>query len=493
MPLQLTILLVDDDTGHRTMLQTLLGQWGYGVTGACDGEQAVALCRERSFDLVLMDVRMPKKNGLEALGEIKAYNPALPVLMMTAFSDVEAAVATLKAGAQDFLMKPLDFAKLQSCLQGVFAASGLLPEEGTMRGTAQGDLKGVSIIGQSPRMREVLELVQTLAPSDATVLIQGESGTGKEVIAKALHHNSPRAGGGYVAVNCAAITESLLESELFGHEKGAFTGADKRHEGYFLRADKGTIFLDEVGEMPLAMQAKLLRVLQEREVLPVGGTRPVPVDVRIVTATNRDLQEAIARGNFREDLYYRLNVITLSLPPLRERGEDVPLLCDYFMNRFAERNRKNVKGFTPGAMDALIRYPWPGNVRELENTMERAVVLLVGEHISERELPDRVRDHKGGPAGNGNTLGHPSGFPAGSLSGQVAGNLAGQPYGSPAGSPALQSGDTEPQTLEAMEREAILATLEKVEGNRSLAAKILGITRKTLYSKLLKYNIDSNE
>ena len=476
MAQDLHILLVDDDTGHRTMLHTLLGEWGYGVTGAEDGEQAVALCRERSFDLVLMDIRMPKMNGLEALGEIKAYNPALPVLMMTAFSDVEAAVTALKAGADDFLVKPLDFGKLQTCLHGVFTASGLLPAEGNTagnNGAATGVLKGVSIIGQSPKMQEVLELVQTLAPSGATVLIQGESGTGKEVVAKALHLNSPRADGPYVPVNCAAITESLLESELFGHEKGAFTGADKRHDGFFLRADKGTIFLDEVGEMPLAMQAKLLRVLQEREVLPVGASRPLAVDVRIVTATNRDLQEEIAQGRFREDLYYRLNVITLSLPPLRERGEDIPLLCDYFLARFAERSRKRVKGFTPGAMDALIRYPWPGNVRELENTMERAVVLLVGDHISERELPDRVRCHKGGPAQPEEVAKGGTGGAGETMSGHA--------------------GDTEPKTLDAMEREAILATLEKVEGNRSMAAKILGITRKTLYSKLLKYNIESNE
>ena len=477
MPQDLQILLVDDDTGHRTMLHTLLGEWGYGVTGAEDGEQAVDLCRERSFDLVLMDIRMPKKNGLEALGEIKAYNPALPVLLMTAFSDVEAAVSALKAGADDFLVKPLDFGKLQTCLRGVFTASGLLSTEGKKAGAGAGaapaGLKGAPIIGQSAGMQEMLELVRTLAPSEATVLIQGESGTGKEVVAKALHLNSLRAEGPYVAVNCAAITESLLESELFGHEKGAFTGADKRHDGFFLRADKGTIFLDEVGEMPLPMQAKLLRVLQEREVLPVGAGRPLAVDVRIVTATNRELQEEIAQGRFREDLYYRLNVITLSLPPLRERGDDVPLLCDYFLSRFAEKNRKNVKGFTPGAMDALIRYPWPGNVRELENTMERAVVLLVGEHISERELPDRVRCHKGGPA----HLEKAEGAPA---------NGEARPG---TGHPA----ETEPKTLEEMEREAILATLEKVEGNRSMAAKILGITRKTLYSKLLKYNIENNE
>lgn len=449
MKKMLTILVADDDATHREVLRTLLEEWGYAVREAVDGEHAVALCREQPFDLVLMDVRMPKKSGLEALKEIKVHNPAVPVLIMTAFSEVAAAVEAIKSGAYDYLTKPLDFEKLKVVLRNVFAHVGLIRENATLSRSLAATEAQTGMVGRSESMRALWEMVRTIAPTDATVLITGESGTGKELVAKAVHAASRRARGPFVAVNCAALTESLLASELFGHEKGAFTGADKKHEGHFLKADGGTIFLDEIGEMPLSMQVKLLRVIQEREVLSVGGNKAVPVDVRIIAATNRDLAKEVAAGTFRQDLYYRLNVVTLALPPLRERADDIPLLAQHFMARFADKNNKNIKGFTPGAMDRLVRYAWPGNVRELENVIERASILLLGEHISERELPERFA------ASQGDAL-----------------------------TDALT---TDCPTLEDVERAVILKTLKRFGGNKTEAAKALGITRKTLHAKLSKY------
>ncbi|HBT97425.1 MAG TPA: two-component system response regulator [Desulfobulbaceae bacterium] len=446
----LNILVVDDDTAHRNILRVLLQEWGYATKEAVDGEMAVALCKERPFDLVLMDVRMPKKTGLEALKEIKIHNPALPVLIMTAFSDIEAAVEAIKSGAYDYLTKPLDFEKLKVVLRNVFAHVGLLAENISLAQTVAASEMQTNIIGRSQPMRDLLEMARIIATSEATVLITGESGTGKELVAKAIHTASQRAQGPYMAVNCAAITESLLESELFGHEKGAFTGADKRHEGYFSQADGGTIFLDEVGEMPLPMQVKLLRVIQEREVLRVGGNKAAPVNVRIIAATHRDLLQEVAAGTFREDLYYRLNVVNLKLPPLRERTDDIPLLAQHFMSRFAEKSNKSIKGFTPGAMDRLVRYSWPGNVRELENVIERATILLLGEHIGERELPERL--------------------------------LATPQAKSVADALAMTN-----LTLEDVERVVIQETLKRLGGNKTETAKVLGITRKTLHAKLKKY------
>ncbi|WP_304473133.1 sigma-54 dependent transcriptional regulator [uncultured Desulfovibrio sp.] len=447
---KLTILVADDDATHREMLGTLLHEWGYAVGEAVDGEQAVALCREQSFDLALMDVRMPQKTGLEALKDIKAHNPALPVLIMTAFSDVAAAVEAIKAGAYDYLTKPLDFEKLKVVLRNVFAHVGLIEKNASLSRSLAATEARSDMVGRGAAMSALWEMIRTIAPTDATVLITGESGTGKELVARAVHAASRRAQGPFVAVNCAALTESLLASELFGHEKGAFTGADKKHEGHFLKADGGTIFLDEIGEMPLSMQVKLLRVIQEREVLSVGGNRAEPVDVRIVAATNRDLAREVDAGNFRQDLYYRLNVVSLALPPLRQRADDIPLLAQHFMNRFAAKNNKRIKGFTPGAMDRLVRYAWPGNVRELENVIERASILLLGEHISERELPERLKAPEQGEALDD----------------------------------ILES---DCLTLDDVERAVILKTLTRFGGNKTEAARALGITRKTLHARLNKY------
>ena len=448
-----TVLVVDDDQSHRTILLALVNGWGYVATGADDGTKAVALAREKPFDLILMDVRMAVMGGIEALRAIKAYNPAIPILIMTAYSNVEAAVEAIKAGAYDYLTKPLDFDVLRLTMERALEHVSLKAENRELRERLVAAFNPRSIIGRSPAMRRLMDMVAMVAPSEATVLVTGESGTGKELVARAIHANSSRRNGPLITVNCAALSETLLESELFGHEKGAFSGADKRREGRFMLADKGTIFLDEIGETSAAMQAKLLRAIQEREIQRVGSDRVLHVDVRIVAATNRDLKAEVEAGRFRQDLYYRLNVMTLAVPPLREREEDVPLLAAHFLRKFAETNRKVAKGFTPLAMDMLLKYDWPGNVRELENAVERAVVLMAGDFVTEKE------------------------FPLGVV----------QAYGLLGTSSEQAASQREPATilsLEAVEREAILAALEVTGGNKTEAAKQLGITRKTLLAKL---------
>jgi two-component system response regulator HydG len=387
-----SVLVVDDDPAHRTMLQTLLTGWGYTIFEADDGSTAIEKVHEQAFDLILMDVRMIKVSGLEALSEIKAFNPAIPVIIMTAYSSVETAVEALKSGAYDYLTKPLDFDELRLAMERAMDHRHLREENRLLRESLGNHFDRQNIIGRSPAMVRLLETVAQVAPSEATVLITGDSGTGKEMIAGAIHFNSPRKDGPFVKLNCAAITETLLESELFGHEKGAFTGAHKRKEGRFRQAHGGSIFLDEISEMSLAMQVKLLRVLQDREITRVGGEEVINVDVRLIAATNKDLLQEIEAGGFREDLFYRLNVVTLNMPPLRERREDVPLLAKHFLEIFSEKNRKTIKGFTPQAMDQLLRYDWPGNVRELMNAVERAVVLSSSEYLDKEELSLVLKD-----------------------------------------------------------------------------------------------------
>ncbi|HHP7233584.1 MAG TPA: sigma-54-dependent transcriptional regulator [Desulfobacterales bacterium] len=449
------VLIVDDDPGHLATLKTIVKSWGYQVTTADDGAVAVEKVRQGPFDLILMDVRMATMSGLEALRRINAYNPAIPVLIMTAYSSVQSAVEALKTGAYDYLTKPLDFEALKITLERALEHTELRSENQALKERLREDFDLGKIIGRSRAMKELLEMVAMIAPSEATVLISGESGTGKELIARAIHHNSPRREHPLVVVNCAALTDTLLESELFGHEKGAFTGADRRREGRFMQADGGTLFLDEIGETSAAMQAKLLRVLQEKEIQRVGGEETLPVDVRVLAATNRDLLQAVESGQFREDLFYRLNVVALEIPPLRERREDIPLLAQHFLGKFAEKNRKDVKGFTPQAMDMLLKYEWPGNVRELENAVERAVILLTGDHVTEKQLPMSI------------TRALEDETPAPSQ---------------------LDLSRTRP--LEEIEKDAILAALEAAGGNKSEAARRLGITRKTLHKKLKRYGAE---
>jgi two-component system, NtrC family, response regulator HydG len=448
------VLVVDDDSAHRTMLRTLISGWGYAVSEADDGAAAIENVKEAPYDLVLMDVRMVNVSGLEALAKIKSYNPAIPVIIMTAYSSVETAVEALKQGAHDYLTKPLDFDKLRLTLERAMEHTRLKEENRMLRESLGRQFDSQNIIGKSPAMLTLLETVAQVAPSEATVLIAGESGTGKELIAGAIHFNSQRKDGPFVKINCAAITETLLESELFGHEKGAFTGADRRKEGRFAQAHRGTLFLDEVSEMSLMMQVKLLRVLQEHEFNRVGGETTIQVDVRVIAATNKNLLLQIDAGVFREDLYYRLNVVELAVPPLMKRKEDIPLLAQHFLEKFAAKNQKEIKGFTPMAMDNLIRYDWPGNVRELMNAVERGVVLARSPYLDKADflfLKDSTV-----PADE--DLAIPSDL---SMEGDAP--------------------------LEEIEKTAILKTLEAARGNKSEAARRLGITRKTLHKKLKTY------
>jgi two-component system response regulator HydG len=445
------IFVVDDDPAHRAMLRTLLGGWGYAVVEAEDGSTAIQKARERPFDLILMDIRMIKVSGLEALREIKSYNPAIPVVIMTAYASVDTALKALKNGAYDYLTKPLDFDELRLTLERAMDHTRLREENRLLKESLWDHFDTGNIIGRSAVMVKLLETVSQVAPSEATVLITGESGTGKEMIAGAIHFNSRRKDGPFIKLNCAAITESLLESELFGHEKGAFTGAYRKKGGRFVQAHGGSLFLDEISEMSLAMQVKLLRVLQEREITRVGGEESVTVDVRLIAATNKDLLQLMEREQFREDLYYRLNVVALTIPPLRERREDIPLLAQHFLRHFSEKNHKPIKGFTPQAMDRFIRHAWPGNVRELMNAVERGVVLSRSEYLGEEDLPLIAAETPAGEKASA-TDAIPTDMP-----------------------------------LDEVEKVAIMKVLELSRGNKSEAARRLGITRKTLLKKLKSY------
>lgn len=448
------ILIVDDDNAHLSMLRTVLRGWGYQTVEAEDGEDAISEVRDKPFDCILMDVRMANIGGIEALHEIKSINPSIPIIIMTAYTSVDTAVQAMKLGAYDYLTKPLNFDELQLTLERSLAHLELSRENKSLKQRLTSNDSLDSIIGSSKLITELKEMIQAIAPSDATVLILGESGTGKELIAKAIHECSNRNEKPLVSVNCAALTDSLLESEMFGHEKGAFTGADKRRDGRFMQANKGTIFLDEVGEVPLPMQAKLLRAIQEREIQRVGSDAVLHADVRIIAATNKNLNEDVESGRFREDLYYRLNVVTLEVPSLSERSDDIPILAKFFLGKLGEKNRKSIIDFSPSAMDCLTRYAWPGNIRELENAIERAVVLCNGNYITERELPPSVTASPDDKDSNNDKLHKMAGLPLGEI-----------------------------------EKEAIIQTLQKTSGNKSEAAKLLNITRTTLNNKIKKYLI----
>ncbi|MFA6901274.1 MAG: sigma-54 dependent transcriptional regulator [Desulfurivibrionaceae bacterium] len=446
-----SILVVDDDKTHRIMLKTMLKQWGWQIEEADDGTTAIKAVHSTPFDAILMDVRMTKLDGIEALRQIHAYNPAIPVIIMTAYSSVNAAVEAIKIGAHDYLTKPLDFDRLKLTMTHALEHRQVQENKDFSRTNKAPAMNAGGIIGSSGPMRELMEMVSYVAPTEATVLISGESGTGKELIAAALHHNSARKNGPFVKVNCAALVENLLESELFGHEKGAFTGADRRREGRFVQANGGTIFLDEISETSPGMQAKLLRVLQEHEVQRVGGQETLAVDVRVLAASNRKLEEEVAQGAFREDLYYRLNVVPLHVPPLKDRREDIPPLAEYFVEKFAKKNNRQVSGITPRCMTLLLNYPWPGNVRELENAIERGIILMRGDYLDEESLPIPVRRFA---TKNENP-----------------------------------STSTPPGSLEEAEQIVIKNILAETGGNKSEASRRLNITRKTLLSKMHKYGL----
>ena len=440
------ILIVDDDKAHGLMLETLLKKWQFKISRAENGLEAVEKIKEIPFDCVLMDIRMPDMDGITALKFIHAYNPAIPIIMMTAFSDVENAVECVKSGAYDYLTKPLDFDRLKITLDNSLDHAKLKKQVETMEIEHQ-----TNIVGSSKAIVQLKELIKSFAPSDATILIRGKSGTGKELVARTIYELSNRKNKPFVTVNCAALSETLLESELFGHEKGAFTGADKKREGRFFQANGGTIFLDEIGEISPQMQVKLLRVLQQKEIQRVGSDETLVIDVRIIAATNRNLEEEIQNGRFREDLYYRLNVITLDVPSLAEREGDIPILAQHFLTQYAKKNNKSIKGFTPKAMDCLLKHEWRGNVRELENVIERACILTYRDYIDEAQLPNLLQNIHA-PKNDFDSI----------------------------------------STLEDMEKAFILKTLKECDNNKSETAKHLGISLKTLHTKIKQYNMQDD-
>ena len=446
------ILVVDDESGARTTLAILLRKRGHRVTQAEGAKAAAKALAEAVFDVVVTDLRMPDGDGLEVLRTAKAHAPETAVILLTAYAGWESAKEAIRLGAFDYFEKGKEPEEFLHRIDKALEEKGLRRENENLRRQVRERYSLPGIIAQSRGMQRVLDLVMRVAPTDATVLIHGESGTGKEVIAKAVHHASGRAKSPFVAVNCGALPEALLESEVFGHVKGAFTGATVNKKGLFEEAHGGTFFLDEIGEMPPALQVKLLRTLQDREVRPVGSTQQVTVDVRVIAATNRDLAQMMQQGKFREDLFYRLNVIPVALPPLRERREDIPLLAEYFLEHFGQKQGRPVR-LAPEAAEALLRYPWPGNVRELENAMERTAILAQKGIIGLEDLPQYI------------AVGTPPG-PAPSLPRE--------------------------QTMAEVEKTHILQTLERSGWNHSRAAEALGIGRTSLWRKLKEYDLEEH-
>jgi DNA-binding NtrC family response regulator len=441
------ILVVDDDRNTRDGLVRAL-QRQYTALAAESAERAMAILDERPVDILLSDVRMPGTDGITLLQRALARHPSLVAILLTAYGNVETAVEAMKRGAYDFLMKPVNLDHLELLLQRALRSRDMESENLALREQLEDKFGIENLVGNSAAMRQLFEVIRQAAPTQATVLIQGESGTGKELVAHAIHRLSTRSKGPFVAVHCAALSPTLLESELFGHEKGAFTGAAYQRRGRFEMADGGTLLLDEVSEIDASAQVKLLRVLEERSFERVGGAQLVEVDIRLVAATNRDLRALVAAGKFREDLFFRLDVVSIQLPPLRERLEDIPLLCSHFLEEFKRRNNKAMDGMTPDALNLLAAYHWPGNVRELRNTIEKMVVLSRSPRLTARDVPANIRD-------------------------QVRIVPTGRPVTVPAGS-----------TLENMERDMIRSALRRNRESRTLAAKELGISRRTLHRKI---------
>ena len=439
------VLVVDDEAIIRQSLQDWLSDAGYQVLTAEDGPHALALIEKEGPSIAIVDLVMPGMDGIELLKKAKEISPSIEVIVITAYASIPTAIAAMKQGAYDYVEKPFSAERVELLIKKLVEHRRLVEENISLHEKLDQRYRFEDIITKSPKMQQVIELTKVVAKSNATVLITGESGTGKELVARAIHSQSHRKDKPFVPVSCAALPESLLESELFGHEKGAFTGAHALRKGKIEFANRGTLFLDEIGEMSTNIQVHLLRVLEEREFTRVGGNELIKVDVRVVSATNRDMNEAVASGQFREDLYYRLNVVTIDLPPLRERKEDIPLLANHFLKKFTAENQKEVSGFSPEVTDFLLKYQWPGNVRELENTIERAVILTKN---SEIQLDDLLQKNSPlvGPASSG-------------------------------------------RTLKEVERNHIINILNETGGNYGKAARILGISRATIYNKAKAYGL----
>ena len=446
MKKKVKVLVIDDEAVVRESLHDWLSDAGYLVLTAENGPQALEIIEREKPGIAISDLVMPGMDGIELLKRAKEISPGIEVIIITAYGSIPTAIAAMKEGAYDYIEKPFRPEKAELLVAKLVEHQRLLEENISLHRKLEERYRFENIITKSSKMQQVIELIKVVAKSNATALIIGETGTGKELVARAIHSQSYRKDKPFVAVSCAALPESLLESELFGHEKGAFTGAHAQRKGKFEVAHRGTLFLDEIGEMSANIQVHLLRVLEEKEFTRVGGNEPIKVDVRVVSATNKDMKEAVANGQFREDLYYRLNVVTIELPPLRERREDIPLLAEHFLKKFALENQKRVTGFSPEATEFILRYDWPGNVRELENAIERAVILAKGSLIGIADLPHQ------------------------SLS------LA---YSALPG-----------KSLKEMEKNHIWGVLSEMRGNYTEAARILGITRMTLYNKVKEYGLD---
>ena len=449
------ILVVDDEANARRALRTILDEEGFEVSEAADGQEALEILRERGADVVLADIRMPRLDGIQLVRRARSEGSSALFVMMTAFATIETAVEAMRAGAENFLVKPLEPSTVLVVLEKVLEKQRLARDAEQLKERVRQRYRFESMVGDSPALQSVFDVVKRAAPTKATVLLLGESGTGKELVAQAIHQESDRRDKPFIKVACAALSESLLESELFGHERGSFTGAVGRREGRFELADGGTLFLDEIGEIPLSVQVKLLRALQQREFERVGGTQTLKVDVRMVAATNRDLAAEVAAGRFREDLFYRLNVVAVTLPPLRQRKTDIPALVSHFIEKFGRSYEKPVRGLLPGTLNVLLRYDWPGNVRELENVIERAVVLARGRDLAADDLPPVLS----GPSPTGAR-------PGGMIPGA---------------------------TMQELEREAILRTLEVVDGSTTRAAAMLGISPRKIQYRLKEYSQEGSQ
>lgn len=437
------LLLVDDDKNALDGLVKILASDGYAVSGVLSGYEALNLLSKKKFDIIVTDMKLPGMGGLNLIHEVKKKDESLAIVLITAYSSIKTAVDAIKCGADDYLTKPVNIEELELVLEKLWEKQRLIAQNQLLKEKLKDKYKFSELVGGTPQMHRIFKMIEDVAPSTASVLILGETGTGKELVANAIHYRSERVCMPFVALHCAALSEGILESELFGHEKGAFTGAIQSRKGRFELADGGTIFLDEVGEMSLKVQVKLLRVLEKGEFERVGGEKTIKVDVRLIAATNRNLEKEVAEGRFREDLFYRLNVITIHLPPLRERKEDIPVLSNFFVVKYTKKYKKEIQGFTPHAMDTLCSYQWPGNVRELENIIERAIVLCKGTMITEEHLPGNIIQYKGD-------------IPIIKI-----------PMGT---------------SLKEAEKEIILKTLQMTQGSKCDAAKILGIsTRKIEY------------
>jgi DNA-binding NtrC family response regulator len=446
------ILIVEDEPRMRRLLELSLGEDGHNVQTVQDAETGLKYFQRETFDLIVTDLKLPGMSGLEFLQEAKRWNASVPVVVMTAYGTVETAVEAMKAGASDYVLKPFSMAELRLVISKELDVQRVREENRSLREALGKRYQYQNIVARSAKMQEVLALIERVAPTNSTVLLGGESGVGKDLIARAIHQNSRRSSGPFIKINSTAIPDNLFESELFGYEKGAFTGANSSKPGKFELADKGSLFLDEIGDVPAPIQVKLLRVLQEREFERLGGTKTLKVDVRLIAATNKDLRAALEQGTFREDLYYRLNVVPIDIPPLREHKEDIPDLVNHFLLRFAQSNGKQVREITPEALKILMDYHWPGNVRQLENTIERAVALSADPVIQAEDI---------------------------SLDSGVRGSAAGSQ------SALLPEG----MTLEQWEDEIIREALRRANGNKSQAARMLGLSRNALRYRLSKIGV----